>query len=187
MQQFTKRAIMEAFVEILNEKPRNKITVKEIVDSCGINRNTFYYHFEDIHGLLVHILDAEAEKVIAEHATVESLEEGFIAAAHFALENKRAAFHIYNSVSREEMERYLNRIAQEVVERLADRVLEEMPERERVSREDAGIIVNFYKCGLVGMTTEWLCQGMKGVPEEMIRRLGTLLKGSMKNVLAKKE
>lgn len=187
MQQFTKRAIIEAFMELLNEKPLSRITVKEIVDTCGINRNTFYYHFEDIHALLVYILDAEAENVIAEHATVESLEEGFIAAAHFALENKRAAYHIYNSVSREDMERYLNRIAQEVVERLADRMIEEVPEKERVSGDDVRLIVSFYKSGLVGMTTEWLAQGMKGVPEEMITRLGALLKGSMKNVLMKKE
>ena len=44
MAQFTKRAIVESFIRLLNEKPLDKITVKEILDYCGINRNTIYYH-----------------------------------------------------------------------------------------------------------------------------------------------
>jgi len=43
-----RNAIMESVLRLLEERPLNKITVKDIVDECGINRNTFYYHFEDI-------------------------------------------------------------------------------------------------------------------------------------------
>ena len=56
--------------------------------------------------------------MIAKHASVASLEEGFIEAAYFALNNKKAVYHIYNSVSREEAERYLNSIAEDVMNRL---------------------------------------------------------------------
>ncbi len=34
------------------EHTLNKITVKEIVNRCGVNRQTFYYHFRDIYDLL---------------------------------------------------------------------------------------------------------------------------------------
>ena len=44
----TKRVIREAFVELLNERALSKITVKDITDRCGINRNTFYYHYQDV-------------------------------------------------------------------------------------------------------------------------------------------
>lgn len=44
-------AIKEAFMHLLNRKPLDKITVKEIVEECGINRNTFYYHYDDIYDL----------------------------------------------------------------------------------------------------------------------------------------
>ena len=37
----TKRAIRASFLKLLNERPLNKITVKDIVTACGINRNTF--------------------------------------------------------------------------------------------------------------------------------------------------
>ena len=52
MRNSTKTAIKEAFMTLLNKKPFDKITVKEIVEECGINRNTFYYHYEDIYDLL---------------------------------------------------------------------------------------------------------------------------------------
>ena len=43
MPTFTKAAIKATFISLLNKKPLNKITVKEIVEECGINRNSFYY------------------------------------------------------------------------------------------------------------------------------------------------
>ena len=45
---FTKEIIIQTLLELLNEKPLAKITVKDIVERCGVNRNTFYYHFRDI-------------------------------------------------------------------------------------------------------------------------------------------
>lgn len=56
MPSFTRKAIMEAFLKILDEKPLGKITIRDIVDECGINRNTFYYHFADIPELLETII-----------------------------------------------------------------------------------------------------------------------------------
>ena len=44
MPTFTKKAIEIALFKLLNEKPLSKITVKDIVEECGINRNSFYYH-----------------------------------------------------------------------------------------------------------------------------------------------
>ena len=41
----TKMAISYALKEIVLEKPLNKITIQDIASRCGINRQTFYYHF----------------------------------------------------------------------------------------------------------------------------------------------
>ena len=48
MAQNTKKAIMNAFIELLNERSFEKITVTDIVNRCKINRNTFYYYYQDI-------------------------------------------------------------------------------------------------------------------------------------------
>lgn len=41
MSGFTKEIIAKTFTELLDEKPMSKITVKDIVERCGVNRNTF--------------------------------------------------------------------------------------------------------------------------------------------------
>ena len=41
MADFTKKAISMSIMRLLDEKPLKQITVKDIVDDCGINRNTF--------------------------------------------------------------------------------------------------------------------------------------------------
>ena len=48
----TKEIIRDAFLELLEEKPYNKITVQDIVNRCQVNRNTFYYHFQGLHFFL---------------------------------------------------------------------------------------------------------------------------------------
>lgn len=175
MAQFTKRAIVESFLKLLNQKPLDKITVKEIVDDCGINRNTFYYHFEDIRALLAFVVDAEVEQVITDNADVESLEEGFIEGAKFALTNRRAVYHIYNSVNSDELDRYLNGMAEEVMRRLVDK----MDIDKSVSNTDKELIIHFYKYGMVGMMKAWVSEGMKADPEQLIRSMGDLLNGTV--------
>ena len=52
MRQTTKEAISEAFCALLSKRTIDKITVKDIVAECGVNRQTFYYHFRDIYDLM---------------------------------------------------------------------------------------------------------------------------------------
>ncbi len=42
----TKRALALSLKKRLKEKPLDKITIKDICDGCGVNRQTFYYHFK---------------------------------------------------------------------------------------------------------------------------------------------
>ncbi|HBY72506.1 MAG TPA: TetR family transcriptional regulator, partial [Lachnospiraceae bacterium] len=58
---------------LLNERPLNRITVKDIVEDCGINRNSFYYHFEDMSSLVEEIMMEEADKIIDKYGSINSL------------------------------------------------------------------------------------------------------------------
>ncbi len=42
----------EALIELLNKKEIEYITVKEIVEKAGVNRSTFYLHYESISDLV---------------------------------------------------------------------------------------------------------------------------------------
>ena len=77
MANFTKQAIKAAFLELLDEKPLNKISVRDIVERCGINRNSFYYHFQDIPSLLGEIIVERTNDLMAQYPTVDKIEEAF--------------------------------------------------------------------------------------------------------------
>lgn len=47
----TEKAIKNAFIELRNKKPLEKITVKELCSLALINKSTFYSHYEDIYAL----------------------------------------------------------------------------------------------------------------------------------------
>ena len=66
MAQFTKKAIIEAFIEQLGERPLDKITVKDIVTRCGVNRNTFYYYYQDIYALFSDIFELETQRILGD-------------------------------------------------------------------------------------------------------------------------
>ena len=61
MSVLTKQAIFSSFLKFLQEKPLDKITVKDIVDDCGINRKTFYYYFSDIYAMAEEMFRAKLD------------------------------------------------------------------------------------------------------------------------------
>ncbi len=52
MAQYTQKAILSTFQQMLEEMPFDKITVSALVRRCEISSNTFYYHYSDIYDLL---------------------------------------------------------------------------------------------------------------------------------------
>jgi AcrR family transcriptional regulator len=44
----TKQLISQQFTLLFRQKGLDKVTVKELVESCHISRQAFYYHFQDI-------------------------------------------------------------------------------------------------------------------------------------------
>ena len=49
---YTQKILKEAFLACLEEKPINRITVKEVCDRAQLNRATFYAHYRDCYDLL---------------------------------------------------------------------------------------------------------------------------------------
>ena len=106
MSNLTTKALQQSFRKLLNEKPLKQITVKDIVDDCGVNRNTFYYHFHDIPELLEGMLKEDIDMVMAEDNAVNSLEDVLYTISYFIRQNKKAALHIYRSINRDIFEKY---------------------------------------------------------------------------------
>ena len=172
-QQYTKKIIREEFIKILNERPLNKITVKDIASACDINRNTFYYYYTDIYAILSEIFQTELQIVIDEYNDTFSWEESFIVATKVALENKIAINHVYNSMQREELEDYIYNVSGHVM----NRYVEKLSDGISASSGDKKLISSFYQCALTEMVLRWIASGMKEDPDTIVRRIGQLFDG----------
>ena len=184
MSNLTKKALRETMIKALNERPLDKIKVKELVEECGVNRNTFYYHYKDIYELLADIFETETETIaeMFQHED-DDWERIFIESSRFALENKKMIFNVYNSISRETLERYLYNVSAHIVARYVDKQAVGMNVNER----DKELIILFYKHAVVGIVLEWLQRRMKDEPEAAISRLLELMNNSVKNALKNAE
>ena len=60
----TKLKMAEALKKLVNYKAFSKITVGDIVTECGLNRNSFYYHFENMFDLLYWTYDQEIQNIV---------------------------------------------------------------------------------------------------------------------------
>ena len=78
MAQFTKAAIVSSFIELLNERPFDKISVVDIAEKCGINRNTFYYYYADVYALVDEIFQTETRKMVELNLSCGSWQEVFM-------------------------------------------------------------------------------------------------------------
>ena len=179
MPNFTKNAIKQAFIKLLDERPLKQITVKDIVEECGINRNSFYYHFADIPTLAEEIIMDEVTQIIEKYPTIDSIEICLQALTEFAHQNKRAIFHIYHSVNREMYEHYLWQVSEAVVTAYLDLLLKEHP----IAENDRRLISQFYKCVCFGLTTEWIRNGMPDGIEQDLHRICELKSGSVEEII----
>lgn len=168
---------------MLNERPLDKITVRDIVTDCKINRNTFYYYYSDRYAILSEVFQSELQKVIDTDDASRSWEECFLSAAQFALENRTAIYHVYDSVRRENLEQYLYAVAGSVMNRYVQREAEGI----RASDSDKRLVAKFYQSALTEMVLHWLGGGMREKPEAAVRRIGKLFDGNIAASLRRSE
>ena len=172
-------ALKSSFLRLLEERPLREITVKDVVQDCGVNRNTFYYHFRDIPALLEEIITDLANRIIADQGPAASLADCLETAARFAREHRQAVLHINQSAHRRLFELCLMDVCRRVVEDYAAAAIGGIP----VSSEDRAVIVRFYQCECFGQIMAWLNDGMRYDIGEQFRRLCQLAEGLTERML----
>ena len=157
MSQLTQKAIHNSFIKLLDSKPIDRITIKDITDDCGISRNTFYYHYADLPALVEEMLMDSAEELIKAYPSIDSLEECVNVGAQFVLQNKRAANHIYNSSHRYIYERCLMKVCRKCIASYFEIAVP----KKYIDGADREILIDYYKCLCFGIIIDWCDNGMK--------------------------
>lgn len=166
----TKKALAKSLLTLLEKKTLDKITVKDIVDLCEVNRQTFYYHFQDVYSLLDWIFISEAENVISDYKSLETWQQAFFAVLEYLQQNRSFIINTYRSIGRELLEQYLYKA---VFVFIYD-VIKKEAEKMSISQEDIKFFADFYKFAFVGLVLEWVKTGMKEPPKDIVERVSKL-------------
>ena len=92
------------------KKPVNKITITDITEDCGVNRATFYYHFQDIYALIEWSCEEDSRKALSDNTTYDTWQQGFLNILHAVEDNKPFIINVYHHVSQEQILQYLYRV-----------------------------------------------------------------------------
>ncbi|WP_350344147.1 TetR/AcrR family transcriptional regulator C-terminal domain-containing protein [Proteinivorax tanatarense] len=182
MTDLTKKALGQSLKSLLKKKTLDKITIKDIVSDCGVNRQTFYYHFQDIYDLLDWIFIVEATKEMEQRRKKnETWQQGLLRTFDYIECNKSFVINTYNSIGREHFEKYINK----VIRQLLAEVVEQRSEGINVTYEDKNFIIDFYTYALLGVILNWLRQGTQENPKKIVDKLSKLIKGDVTRALEK--
>ena len=151
MKEKTRQKICAAYLKLIEQKPADKITVKDIAKESGVNRNTFYYHYQDIDALVDDIAKSQTEMLISRYpAAADSVEAGVDFAVKSALDKKKVLMYLYQSSSRTIFENYLWKICDGFVDNYV----------KKNTSEDRSFFIRYQKCFLFGLLIDWFNNGM---------------------------
>ena len=154
----------EALILLLEKKEYSFITIKEICEKAGVNRSTFYLHYETMDDLLSETIEYVGKKIhkkfnnkVLDKQTIKNskLEDLFLITPEYLLpyleflkENK-AIYKIAYSQPNVLKEQY-------IVSHLFKNIFEPILDRFLVPREEQKYMMSFYLNGMSAVMIEWI-------------------------------
>lgn len=179
MSQLTKQAILIAFLDLLDEKPFDRISVVDIAQRSRINRNTFYYYYPDIFALVDDLLRVSSRELLERKPRGTTWNEILLEITAFARAHQSAVYHLFQSQNRDRIERYLYDIILIGTEAL----LESEAKALDVRPHDLHVLCVYYASATLGLLMRWLLGGMREDAEEYLADISRLLEGSTRTLL----
>lgn len=142
-----KATIAESFNSLVRQRGIDKVTVKAVIEDCGISRQTFYYHFQDIMDVVEWCARQQTEHMVERSLAADSPQEALSELIRSTAENYSLLRKLMSSQRREQIERILGEAARSYLEELMRR----RPTAFRANYGDADIALDFLTFGLVGM------------------------------------
>ena len=115
----TKNDIALAFLRLLDRKPFRKITVRNIVEECGINRTTFYYHYQDIYAIIEFICESLLDPF--KNVLLDERDEAALSKiGALVIEHRRAICALFDALGYDTVRRYIYKETHDVLHSFID-------------------------------------------------------------------
>ena len=175
----TQAVIMQACMDLLTRKPLDKITVKDVIEEADINRNTFYYYYENVPALLDALFAQEIRNFSESTERSDSFVEEYRRLSAVVRNNRRAIYHIYQSEDRERISRYMETGAELFVERFVRKAAAPYG----LSEEGIHYVTHFYSYAVVGLTMHRIRENIPTEDQNLAERIEGSFYASVDDVI----
>ncbi len=176
----TKKLLADSLKKTMKNKAFSKITVTEIINASGVNRKTFYYHFEDIFALLKWMFDEEAIEVVKHFDLLVNYEEAIRFVMNYVEENDYIISCAYDSIGREEMKRFFYADFVGVVTSVIDAAEQSLGISIDPSFKE--YVAKFYTEALSGMLIDWVKEKDRTDRDKVIGYLTTIIETALNSI-----
>ena len=176
-----KKMLASSLKKAMENKPFSKVTVSEIIADCGVNRKTFYYHFDDIYALLKWMLEQEAIEVVKQMDLIDDHGEAILFVMDYIDENENILKNIYHSLGRDELSRFFHAdfidVCRSTIEKAAQL------ENITVSQDFKDFLSRFHTGAIADILLEWIVNKSIQDKEKNIQYISLILRSSILNAL----
>lgn len=176
----TKKTMAESLKNAMKNKPFSKITVSEIVKDCGLNRKTFYYHFQDIYDLLKWTLEEEAIEIVKEFNLVVDYEKAIYFVIDYVEENDYLISCAYDSIGLVQMKRFFYNDLKEIISYTIDKA--ETTLDTKIKPDFKEFVSKFYTEALAGMLIEWVLDKDNRDKDKTVQYMTILIRSGLENM-----
>ncbi len=177
----TKKALARSLRNAMEKKPFSKITVTEIITDCGVNRKTFYYHFQDIYALLKWMLQQDAIEVVKKLDFVSDLSQAIRFVMDYVETNNHLISCAYDSIGHDVVKSffYTDFIA------MTGQYIEgkEKSLNMRLDEKYRSFLNRFYTEALSGMLMDWIKEREDVDKENIIDYISKTLDNSVTQLI----
>jgi probable dihydroxyacetone kinase regulator len=170
----TKLALAESLKRLMTKTDFNRISVRDIVDDCGLTRQAFYYHFKDKYDLMNWIYYTETARYISAYNKVEHWMDGMVDLCNYMRLNKTFYINALNTTGQNSFQEYLR----DYIRDISISVIENIQNAD-FQEDKWEFITEFISTAFVGMIVKWANNGMKDEPAEYITKMRSIFDGSI--------
>ncbi len=169
-----KKEICAALKEQMAQKPLRQITVAEVMRSCGMARQHFYYHFEDLYDAVRWMFDQEAVTLLREHEGVMLWQDGLLQLFRYLQRNRAVCLCALRSIERDHIRHFFQTDIHAIIQHTLRQTAEELgiPASDR----ELTLLTRFYVGALASIAEDWLLGEIQATPEELICFVDQLLR-----------
>jgi len=171
----TKKILTASLKKFMELKPLNKISVREIIEDCGLNRQTFYYHFEDIYDQVKWMYSQEAIVLLAQHDGVLVWQDGLLQIFNYLQENRTVCLCALHSMGREHLKRFFYTDLRSIIEK----AIMDFGQEIKATPEYKDFLAHFFTISLAAVMESWLIEEIELTPKELINFIDITMKDQL--------